>query len=184
MPDLDASGRGNRVQSGGIMTDTASDRNRDGGFRTQAWTREFPARPEQVGQARKFLAQALEGCPVSADAVLCLSELASNSVIHSSSRRPRGAFTVYVEMRQGGYVHIEVHDEGGPWHERSRADGRPHGLAIVRHLAADFGIEGNALSGWIVWARLDWRGAATPLTGDESTLPRAAAQVSGAASSA
>jgi anti-sigma regulatory factor (Ser/Thr protein kinase) len=166
------------------MTDTASDRDRDGGFRAQAWTREFPALPVQVGQARRFLARALGGCPVSADAVLCLSELASNSVIHSSSRGPGGAFTVHVEMQQGGYVRIEVHDEGGPWHERSHADARPHGLAIVRRLAADFGIEGNALTGWIVWARLDWHGASTPVTGDESTLPRAAAQVSEAASSA
>jgi anti-sigma regulatory factor (Ser/Thr protein kinase) len=166
------------------MTDTASDCDRDGGFRTQAWAREFPARPEQVGQARKFLARALEGCPVSADAVLCLSELASNTVIHSSSRGPGGAFTVQVEMQQGGYVHIKVHDQGGPWHERSPADERPHGLAIVRHLATDFGIEGNALTGWIVWARLDWHGAGTPLTGDESTLPRAAAQASAAVGSA
>ncbi len=139
------------------MTDTAKLRGPHAGFRAQAWTREFPARPDQVSQARRFLAQALEGCPAVDDAVLCLSELASNSVLHSSSRRPGGAFTVHAEIQPGGYVRVEVRDEGGPWDERPRPDGRPHGLAIVRSLAADSGTDGDALNGWIAWARLDWR---------------------------
>ena len=158
------------------MTDTAKLRGPHAGSRARVWMREFPARPEQVGQARKFLAGALEGCPVADDAVLCLSELASNSVLHSSSRRPGGAFTVRAEIRHGGYVRVEVRDEGGPWDEDPPTDERPHGLAIVRDLAADSGIDGNALTGWIAWARLDWPGAGTPLEGEQSTLPRAAAQ--------
>jgi Histidine kinase-like ATPase domain len=124
----------------------------------RAWTREFAARPEQVGQARKFLAAALGGCPVADDAVLCLSELAGNSVLHSASRRPGGTFTVRAEVRHGDCVRIEVRDEGGPWGERPCADGQAHGLAIVRALAAESGIDGDALTGWIAWARLDWRG--------------------------
>jgi serine/threonine-protein kinase RsbW len=140
------------------MTDTASHRGPQATARAQTWTREFPAHPEQVGLARRFLALALEGCPVADDAVLCLSELAANSVLHSRSRRPGGAFTVRAEVRDGGYVRVEVRDEGGPWNEHRGADGRPHGLAIVHRLAADCGTDGDPLTGWIAWARIDWPG--------------------------
>lgn len=140
------------------MTDMASCRGPDADPAVRAWSRGFPARPEQVGQARRFLALALEGCPVTDDALLCLSELASNSVLHSASRRPGGAFTVRVQLRQGDHVRIEVHDEGGPWNQRPDGDGRAHGLAIVRALAAESGTGGDALTGWVTWARLDWPG--------------------------
>lgn len=142
------------------MTDTASHRSGHVARPVQAWTWEFPARPEQVGQARKFLATALGGCPVADDALLCLSELASNSVLHSASSRPGGAFTVRVEVRHGDYVRIEVRDKGGPWDERPCADGRAHGLAIVRALAAASGTDGETSTGWIAWARLEWPGRA------------------------
>ena len=138
------------------MTDTASHRGPQSTAPARTWIREFPARPEQVGQARRFLAVALGGCPVADDAVLCLSELAGNSVLHSRSRRPGGTFTVQAEVRDGDYVRVEVRDEGGPWHERPCADGRVHGLAIVRDLAADSGTDGDALTGWIGWARINW----------------------------
>ena len=53
-------------------------------------------------------------------------------------------------------MRVEVRDEGGPWNEHPGVDGRPHGLAIVRHLAVDSGTDGDALTGWIAWARIDW----------------------------
>jgi len=147
------------------MTNTASHRRPRITPPAQTWTRAFPARPDQVGQARRFLALALGSCPVADDAVLCLSELASNSVLHSASRRPGGAFTVRAEVRPGDYVHVEVHDEGGPWKEPPGADdGRPHGLAIIRSLAAASGTDGDALTGWIGWARLGWPGAGRSAT--------------------
>ena len=49
------------------------------------YDRVFSATPSQVRQARKFLAAALDGCPIADDAILCLSELASNSVLHSNT---------------------------------------------------------------------------------------------------
>jgi serine/threonine-protein kinase RsbW len=122
----------------------------------------FPAVPAQVGQARRFLRAALEGCPQADDAVLCLSELASNSVLHSNSRKPGGTFTVRATSYEGDYVYIEVEDHGGPWQEPPHRDGRPHGLDIIRALAADCGTDGNALTGWIAWARLDWPASARP----------------------
>ena len=48
----------------------------------------FPARPEQVGAARRFVARLLAGTPVADDAVLCVSELAGNCVSHSVSGCP------------------------------------------------------------------------------------------------
>ena len=70
----------------------------------------FPALAEQVGHARRFLADILAGYLAADDAVLCLSELASNSVIHSASRQPGGTFTVRAAI-DGGGVRVEVEDQ-------------------------------------------------------------------------
>src|ERR1035438_10737836 len=73
----------------------------------------FPALAEQVGHARRFLADILAGYPAADDAVLCLSELASNSVVHSASRQPGGTFTVRAAPHHGGRTRVEVEDQGG-----------------------------------------------------------------------
>jgi hypothetical protein len=82
-------------------------------------------------------------------------------VLHSASRKPGRVFTVRAEIRHGDYVRIEVRDEGGAWNERPGPDGRAHGLAIVRTLADESGVGGDALTGWVAWARLAWPGGAT-----------------------
>jgi serine/threonine-protein kinase RsbW len=117
----------------------------------------FPARAEQVGAARRFVARLLAGTPVADDAVLCVSELAGNSVSHSASGRPGGTFTVRVERHDGDYVWLEVADQGGPWRPPP-PDGRVHGLEIVRRLASESGVAGSTFTGWEAWARLDWPG--------------------------
>jgi anti-sigma regulatory factor (Ser/Thr protein kinase) len=119
-------------------------------------SRVFPATPRQVREARAYLATALRDCPIVDDAVLCLSELASNAVLHSDSRKPGGTFTVRVEVHDSDYVWIEVEDNGGAWQEPTRRDGRPHGLEIIRQLTADSGKDGDSLTGWVMWAQLDW----------------------------
>jgi hypothetical protein len=48
------------------------------------WSRDFPATPEQAGEARRFLAAILDGHRAD-DALLCLSELVTNA------NAPRGA---------------------------------------------------------------------------------------------
>jgi len=117
----------------------------------------FPARPEQVGVARRFVADCLGDTPVADDVILCVSELAGNSVSHSVSGSAGGTFTVRLEVHDGDYVWLEVADEGGPWRP-SAPDGRVHGLEIVRRLASESGVVGSMFAGWETWARLDWPG--------------------------
>jgi hypothetical protein len=130
---------------------------------TLAWSRVFQARADQVREAREFLRAALEGCPAAGDAILCISELATNAVLHSDSRKAGGTFTVRVEIHQGDYLWVEVEDNGGRWNQRAHPDGRPHGLDIVAALTAESGIDGDPITGWACWARLDW-----PTTGPNS----------------
>jgi serine/threonine-protein kinase RsbW len=127
-----------------------------------AWSRAFPATAPQVREARAFLRAALEGCPIADDIVLCASELAANSCLHSASGNAGGTFTVRAEIHEGDYVWIEVEDNGGHWNQRVHSDGRPHGLDIVRAYATDFGIDGDPLTGWAVWVRIDWPTASDP----------------------
>lgn len=93
----------------------------------------FPATPDQVRAARRFLAAALIGCPAAGDALVCLSELVTNAICHSRSARPGGRFGVRVS-RAPSRLQVEVTDEGGPWAPQSAGDEHGHGLAIVTAL--------------------------------------------------
>jgi anti-sigma regulatory factor (Ser/Thr protein kinase) len=113
----------------------------------------LPAHADQVKVARAFIAAVLAACPAVGDAVLCVSELATNAVLHSASRNPGGTFTVRAAIFDD-HVRVEVEDNGGRWEERPDRDSRPHGLDIVRELAADCGRDGGPLTGWVAWAQL------------------------------
>ena len=104
----------------------------------------------------------VEGCTAADDAIICISELATNAVLHSHSRKADGTFTVRAEIHQGDYLWVEVEDGDGPWDKRAHSDGRPHGLDIVGELASAWGIDGDPLTGWIVWARFDVPSADPP----------------------
>jgi serine/threonine-protein kinase RsbW len=121
------------------------------------WSCSYPARADQVRKARQSLARLLDARPAAADAVLCLSELATNATIHSRSRRPGGRFTVRVCMRLDDSLRVEVQDEGGPWTLPEDADGRHgRGLLIVRKLVREFGCSGDSDSGRTIWFEMDW----------------------------
>lgn len=120
---------------------------------TQART--FPARAAQVPHARRFLAPALNGSMAADDALVCLSEIVTNSIQHSLSARPGGTFAVRI-IRRARSLRVEVQDQGGPW--------RPHvspgvehgrGLRIVSQLARAWGRNGDSRTGWIVWFEMD-----------------------------
>jgi anti-sigma regulatory factor (Ser/Thr protein kinase) len=117
--------------------------------------RVFSAHPSQVREVRAFVSAVLGCCPARDNAVLCLSELANNAVLHSASRRPGGTFTVRIEVFENA-VTIQVKDDGGDWAEQPPGDERGHGLDIVNELAADWGRGGSPLTGWLVWVRLEW----------------------------
>lgn len=122
-------------------------------------TRRYPGERGQPRLVRAALASVLEGCPRADDAILIASELAANAVVHSNSAAPGGQFTVRVEVCFSDYVWIEVADQGGPW-ARGESDGDIHGLDLVNALAypGNWGIDGDAEHGHIVWVRLDWPG--------------------------
>jgi serine/threonine-protein kinase RsbW len=134
----------------------------------------LPARPDQVRVARAFLATVLADCPAADDAIMCISELSTNAVLHSDSRKAGGTFTVRAEVHHGDYVWIEVEDGGGPWDECAHRDGRPHGLDIVRELATEWGVDGDPLTGWVVWARLDVPPAELPHPANRGTVTASA----------
>lgn len=119
-------------------------------------TRSFRATADQVSEARRFLAQILGDCPLATDALACLSELATNSVLHSNSRLPGGWFIVRASVRQAG-LRVEVEDEGGPWEQRQeRDDQRGRGLVIVDALSSAWAITGDGISR-ITWFEIGSR---------------------------
>lgn len=123
--------------------------------RAETWCRAFPGAPNQVGQARRFLADCLDGCTAADDAIVCLSELAANAVIHSNSRQPGGSFNVRVSRSRLGRIRVEVTDQGGPWSPGVDPDSQHgRGLLIVARLAAGWGISGQEDSR-TAWLELD-----------------------------
>ena len=92
----------------------------------------LPATEGQVIKARKFVATFVDDPTLAADAVLCLSEVATNAVIHSNSRHVGGQFTVSAERYRDGHLRVEVQDEGGRWMERAKAEGQHLGLLLVQ----------------------------------------------------
>jgi serine/threonine-protein kinase RsbW len=120
-----------------------------------AATRVFPAQPLQVAQVRRFVAGVLSGFAAADDVVLCVSELASNAVLHSSSRRPGGQFTVRAGISPAGRIRAEVEDCGGPWAPGPGQDEeRGRGLLIVGGLATRWGISGGD-AGRMAWLEID-----------------------------
>ena len=62
----------------------------------------FPGRPDQVRAARAFTSKTLgDDHPCAPVAVLLVSELVTNSVLHSDSRLPGGTVTVTVTGTAG-----------------------------------------------------------------------------------
>ncbi len=103
------------------------------------WARAFPGTPGQVGEARRFVAHLLEGSPFYDDAVVVLSELFTNAVLHTTSGQPGGLVIVQVTRWRHG-VRIAVTDQGSSAEPVIRDPaGVPaesgHGLYLAAHLA-------------------------------------------------
>jgi serine/threonine-protein kinase RsbW len=116
------------------------------------YQRTFHGHASQVAQVRRDIAAYLDGCPAADDAILVVSEIATNALVHSRSNGE--SFTVRSEIFRD-YVWIECEDLGGPW-QCARPDDRPHGLDVIGALAGpdNWGTETTSSRGRIVWARL------------------------------
>ncbi|MFE2642632.1 ATP-binding protein [Streptomyces nigra] len=121
--------------------------------------RSFERTPQSVGQARKFVTFAV-GCHVdigrSDDICSCVSEMASNALLHTSESA--GGFTVRVCVDQHGCVRLEVHDHDRDTvalsMRRSPSDDATggRGMFIVEHLSDDWGVEKSS-TGKLVWSQ-------------------------------
>ena len=110
--------------------------------------------PAEIAAVRRAAIAHLErcGCSNAADAVLVLSELVTNAVLHG-----RGADRVAVECRAGS-IRISVHDKStdpAELADETRGVGG-RGLRIVETLAECWGTD-PAGAGKVVWAVLPCR---------------------------
>jgi anti-sigma regulatory factor (Ser/Thr protein kinase) len=111
-------------------------------------------RPEQVSVARAFVRQVLgPGHPGTERVMLLTSELVTNSVNHSNSRRAGGTITVTVR-RAADRVRVEVRDDGGPTVPRMRDDGdlaeAGRGLRLVEAYSLTWDYHQNG-TGTVTW---------------------------------
>jgi anti-sigma regulatory factor (Ser/Thr protein kinase) len=107
----------------------------------------FPATQDSVRTARLFVAERVRPCPEerAADAILLVSELATNCVVHA-----RSDYEVRVGV-DGGRVRIEVSDRD-PGLPSPSEDGR--GLHLVIDLADRWGTDADDGGGKVVWFEL------------------------------
>lgn len=129
----------------------------------------LPARAESVAEARRLTRDRLDGWEVHRDirdtAVLVVSELFTNAVVHTGSesvacrmRRERGAGN----GEPPRVLHIEVCGRPGPpgrdpdGAPGTRLPGEEHGrgLLLVEAVSCAWGIRDGHRGGWSVWARL------------------------------
>jgi anti-sigma regulatory factor (Ser/Thr protein kinase) len=104
-----------------------------------------PGKPEQVSQARGFVASVLDdaGLPgVDSDAATLLtSELVTNAILHTDSGQPGGTVTVVVTALPDGAL-VEVIDNGSAGSPVVKGDAfarRGQGLFLVQHMATQWG---------------------------------------------
>jgi anti-sigma regulatory factor (Ser/Thr protein kinase) len=123
----------------------------------QRRARQFPGRPEHVHAARRFVAAALAAWPATQEAALLLvSEVVTNAILHSASGDQDGSVEVRYAL-DDHEVYVEVVDAGGAIHPRRHAEyleavsGR--GLALVEALASGWGVQ-DRRAGRVVWFRL------------------------------
>ncbi len=120
--------------------------------------RVLPGRPESVSEARELARQVLgDANPATETAMLLLSELVTNSVMHSKSGEPGGSITVALcEGREG--ILIQVCDGGGPSEPHLSAmpgNSAEHGygLLLVDALADRWGTISSP-EGRVTWCRV------------------------------
>src|ERR1700727_1239530 len=126
-----------------------------GGLR---WRAVFRGEEREIGQARRWLAGLLPGCPARDDVITIAVELCTNAVKHSDSGR--GGYLAIEVTWHRAMVRVAVADGGGPEGPQPVDDpmaehGR--GLQIVGALSARYGVSGDH-RGRLGWAGVAWTG--------------------------
>ena len=120
------------------------------------WCRAFPGLPEQVAEARHFVAALLRERDCVDEGALVVGELAANAVRHSLSGTVRGWFVVVVGFG-ADFVRIEVIDQGGDGaptvRDATSLEEGGRGLMLVAACAKDWGAK-TLPQGSSVWADL------------------------------
>lgn len=113
--------------------------------------------PTAAGAARRFTRSVLDGVDITVldDVVLCVSELATNAVVHGCADSP---FTLKIWV-DGRRVRVECHDRGrGRPHLRrpGENDASGRGLLLVNELADRWGVVRRRLrTRKLVWFEMD-----------------------------
>ncbi len=140
-----------------IMAAAASDATADLAMMTGASflaSLTIPGRAEHVSEARAFVGKAIGADNPAADvAVLLTSEIVTNAVVHSYSRRAGGTVLLAVTEISGG-LRVDVTDDGSDFStpvvkgDVYASDG--HGLYLVQCLADQWGYVRDE-TGTTVW---------------------------------
>jgi anti-sigma regulatory factor (Ser/Thr protein kinase) len=118
----------------------------------------IPGRPEQVCQARAFVAQTLNSKQIEADAdaaTLLTSEIVTNAIQHTKSGLDGGTVTIVVIGVPNGVL-VEIIDDGSSGAPIVKGDlyaAEGHGLFLVQELAAQWGYLRDS-AGTTVWFHL------------------------------
>ncbi|MFE3457736.1 ATP-binding protein [Nocardiopsis aegyptia] len=143
----------------------------------------FPSRPASVREARDWLRQRLglarTPAPPTHDALLILSEITTNALLHAPEREHGRAFVVSVFTYRNS-LRISVRTtrarSGIPCLEVVCADPEAEhgrGLFLVDALASSWGVE-RTHSGPAVYFTLEWHDLAPSRTGTAIPRPRSA----------
>jgi anti-sigma regulatory factor (Ser/Thr protein kinase) len=128
--------------------------------RSVIWQKTFPGLEDQPRRVRAELAVVLRAHPDLDEILLVASELCTNAVVHTRSRRQGGTFGVEVTAIGEESLMIAVTDAGAPTVPRLRA-ARPtethfRGLQVVESLSLDYGdyADGEGRTVWALFAPL------------------------------
>ncbi|WP_084517876.1 ATP-binding protein [Microtetraspora niveoalba] len=132
---------------------------------------DFAGKAVSVGAARAWADGLLAGHvadEVREDAVLLLSELVTNSIVHSDSGRKAGGLVTVFLAAGDGVAHCEVIDDGSAAsvpviREACPEDGSGRGLWMVNVMADAWGVHHDDEAGNAVWFRIGGQPMSTHL---------------------
>jgi anti-sigma regulatory factor (Ser/Thr protein kinase) len=122
--------------------------------------RTYPGQLDQGQQVRSALRSFLDDSPIADEVIAGVWELAANACLYSNSKLSGGQFAITIHDFTGDYVYAEVRDQGSAWNaDLGQAAEWPHGLYLMRQLAATYGAAGGR-RGWLIWFTVNYPAAA------------------------